>query len=102
MSQSVKSDKSSSDHESDLHPSHKQTWEVLLLKDDWTRVLRPVNKRFSNALDYHTYCIPDVSSKYDDGVAKSVPKWKKTPDSNEDESLRLIGLDIDNNNSRNI
>lgn len=46
-------------------------------KDDSLKVLRPVNDRFREALDYHNYRLADQSSKYNEDVAKSVAKWAK-------------------------
>lgn len=74
QSRSVKSDESLSYSEPDSDSSRSSNWKGHRSKDDRPKVLRTVKNRFRNALDLHYYHIADEAWKYDDGVAKTVPK----------------------------
>lgn len=83
MNRLVKSDISYSDAESDLDSSQGRN-QTYCPKDDIPMRLRPVNKRFGDALVYHTYQLGDKASKYDDCDTKRRYKGKSTPSENED------------------
>lgn len=59
------------DSSSDRHEKIRHIHEKYLL------VIRPVNDRSREALDFRIYLLGDKASGYDDEVARSVSKWAK-------------------------
>lgn len=70
-------EESSCDFKYDSGSSHIRNKKHHRSKNKGPKVLSPVNNRSCKALNFQIYCPVDVSSKYDECVAKSVPKFAK-------------------------